>query len=63
MIVRARRHGDARHDGERTGDALTYRFTGRLAGDTLSGLVDLGEYGTARWSARRAAPANPGLAQ
>src|SRR5688500_13906667 len=22
MIVRARRHGDARHDGERTGDAL-----------------------------------------
>lgn len=41
---------------ERTGDALNYRFTGELAGDTLSGSLDLGEYRTATWTATRRAP-------
>lgn len=39
---------------ERTGDALNYRFTGELSGDTLSGTLDLGEYRSATWTARRA---------
>ncbi len=38
---------------ERTGDALTYRFTGDLSGDTLSGTLDMGEYRSATWTARR----------
>jgi L-seryl-tRNA(Ser) seleniumtransferase len=38
---------------ERHGDALTYRFTGRVAGETLSGVLDLGEYRTASWTGRR----------
>ena len=42
---------------ERTGDALNYRFTGDLAGDTLTGTLDLGEYRTATWTATRSASA------
>ena len=41
---------------ERTGDALNYRFTGDLSGDTLAGTLDLGEYRSATWTARRHAP-------
>jgi len=41
---------------ERTGSALNYRFTGDLAGDTLSGTLDMGEYRTATWTAKRRAP-------
>ena len=33
---------------ERTGNALNYRFTGELSGDTLSGTLDMGEYRSAR---------------
>jgi L-seryl-tRNA(Ser) seleniumtransferase len=39
------------------GTTLTYTFTGTLAGDTLSGDVSLGEYGKARWRAKRHEPA------
>jgi L-seryl-tRNA(Ser) seleniumtransferase len=39
-----------RHD---TG-SLDHDFRGTVAGDTMSGVVTLGEYGEARWSARRA---------
>jgi L-seryl-tRNA(Ser) seleniumtransferase len=35
------------------GQRLRYAFTGRVSGDSMSGEVDLGEYGTARWTARR----------
>ena len=35
------------------GTQLTYRFEGRLQGQTMEGEVSLGEYGKARWSARR----------
>ena len=42
---------------ERTGDALNYRFTGELSGDTLSGALDLGEYRSATWTAKRVTPA------
>lgn len=42
---------------ERTGSALNYRFTGELAGDTMSGTLDMGEYRSARWTARRVASA------
>jgi len=38
---------------ERHGDSLTYRFRGKVSGDTLSGDLDLGEYRTATWTARR----------
>ena len=40
---------------ERHGDSLNYRFSGKVAGDTLSGTVDMGEYLTAAWTARRPA--------
>lgn len=40
---------------ERHGDALTYRFTGRVTGETIAGALDLGEYRRATWSARRTA--------
>jgi L-seryl-tRNA(Ser) seleniumtransferase len=32
---------------------LAYRFSGRAEGDAMSGDLDLGEYGQARWTARR----------
>jgi len=38
---------------EAHGAALSYRFTGKLAGDTMSGALDMGEYLTATWTAKR----------
>ena len=38
---------------EQHGFALTYRFTGTIAGDTMSGSLNLGEYRSAQWTARR----------
>jgi uncharacterized pyridoxal phosphate-dependent enzyme len=38
---------------ERHGDALSYRFKGSVTGDSMSGSLDLGEYRTATWTARR----------
>ncbi|MET0168361.1 MAG: aminotransferase class V-fold PLP-dependent enzyme [Vicinamibacterales bacterium] len=38
---------------ERHGDALRYRFTGKVSGDTMSGTLDMGEYLTATWVGRR----------
>ena len=35
------------------GDSVNFRFTGKLAGETLSGALDLGEYLGATWTARR----------
>jgi L-seryl-tRNA(Ser) seleniumtransferase len=35
------------------GTALAYEFNGQVSGNTMSGEVDLGEYGRARWTARR----------
>jgi len=32
---------------------LNYTFTGQVAGDSIEGQVELGEYGPARWAARR----------
>jgi L-seryl-tRNA(Ser) seleniumtransferase len=39
--------------GEVHGAALSYRFTGKLEGDKMSGVLDMGEYMGARWSATR----------
>ena len=39
--------------GEVRGAALSYRFTGRLDGDTMAGDLDMGEYLAAKWTARR----------
>ena len=38
---------------ERHGDALSFRFTGQVTGDEMSGTLDMGEYLTATWRARR----------
>jgi hypothetical protein len=38
---------------ERHGDALTYRFAGTVSGESMSGSLDLGEYLSATWAARR----------
>jgi L-seryl-tRNA(Ser) seleniumtransferase len=38
---------------ERHGDSLAYRFAGTIEGDTMSGTLDMGEYLTATWTARR----------
>lgn len=38
---------------ERTGDSLVYRFTGTVAGNSMSGALDLGEYLGATWTATR----------
>jgi L-seryl-tRNA(Ser) seleniumtransferase len=35
------------------GTRLSYTFTGQIAGESMSGEVDLGEYGKAQWRARR----------
>jgi hypothetical protein len=48
--------------GEVHGAALSYRFTGRLDGDTMSGDLDLGEYLAAKWSAKRHAFGRGGVA-
>jgi hypothetical protein len=42
---------------ERHGDSLNYRFSGKVTGDTLSGTLNLGEYRSATWTAKRPAPA------
>jgi L-seryl-tRNA(Ser) seleniumtransferase len=39
--------------GEVHGAALSYRFTGTLEGDKISGALDMGEYLNAKWSATR----------
>ena len=39
--------------GEVHGAALSYHFTGKLAGDSMSGDLDLGEYLNAKWTAKR----------
>jgi seryl-tRNA(Sec) selenium transferase len=38
---------------ERHGDALTYRFSGTVTGNSMSGSLDLGEYLGASWAARK----------
>jgi len=38
---------------ERHGDALSFRFSGTVEGDAMSGTLDMGEYLTAKWTARR----------
>jgi L-seryl-tRNA(Ser) seleniumtransferase len=38
---------------ERHGDSLSFRFTGALEGDAMTGTLDMGEYLTAKWSAKR----------
>jgi hypothetical protein len=35
------------------GNSLAFTFTGKVAGDTMAGDLDMGEYLGARWSARR----------
>ncbi len=35
------------------GAALSYRFTGKLDGDTMSGALEMGEYLSAKWTAKR----------
>jgi L-seryl-tRNA(Ser) seleniumtransferase len=37
------------------GQSLTYGFSGRVEGEAMSGDLELGEYGRARWTARRQA--------
>jgi len=39
--------------GEVHGAALSYRFTGKVEGDKMSGALDMGEYLTAKWTAAR----------
>ena len=39
--------------GEVHGAALSYRFTGKLQADTMSGALDMGEYLGAKWTAAR----------
>jgi L-seryl-tRNA(Ser) seleniumtransferase len=39
--------------GEVHGAALSYRFTGKLEGDRMSGTLDMGEYLGAKWTATR----------
>ena len=46
---------DLRSSGRYEGGSWGYRFTGQLRGDEMKGEVALGEYGTARWRARRLA--------
>ncbi len=38
---------------ERFGDSLSFRFTGKVEGETMSGELDMGEYLTAKWTATR----------
>jgi L-seryl-tRNA(Ser) seleniumtransferase len=39
--------------GENHGAALSYRFTGKLNGESMSGALDMGEYLGAKWTAKR----------
>jgi L-seryl-tRNA(Ser) seleniumtransferase len=42
---------------ERHGDALTYRFSGKVgSGPTIAGTLDMGEYLSATWTARKRGP-------
>jgi uncharacterized pyridoxal phosphate-dependent enzyme len=41
---------------ESHGDALSYAFSGQVAGDEMSGTLEMGEYLGARWTARRRGP-------
>lgn len=45
-----------RYEGTRIG----YEFAGRVTNDMMEGTVDLGEYGTARWTAKRHQYGRPG---
>jgi len=38
---------------EEHGDQLSFSFTGRVSGDEMSGLLDMGEYLQAQWTATR----------
>ena len=38
---------------ERHGDALNYRFSGKVSGATMEGTLSLGEYLGATWTAKR----------
>jgi L-seryl-tRNA(Ser) seleniumtransferase len=38
---------------ERHGDSLNFQFSGKAAGDEISGTLDMGEYLEARWTAKR----------
>jgi L-seryl-tRNA(Ser) seleniumtransferase len=42
------------------GQRLNYAFTGTVDGDKMSGDVNLGEYGSARWTAERHHYKTPG---
>jgi L-seryl-tRNA(Ser) seleniumtransferase len=42
------------------GTRLGYEFVGRVSGESMSGEVDLGEYGKAAWSAKRHTYGQPG---
>ena len=35
------------------GAALSFAFTGKLDGNTMSGTLDMGEYLSAKWTANR----------
>jgi L-seryl-tRNA(Ser) seleniumtransferase len=42
------------------GTRIGYEFAGKVTGDTISGTVDLGEYGQAKWTAKRHKYGEPG---
>jgi L-seryl-tRNA(Ser) seleniumtransferase len=39
--------------GEQNGDALSFTFSGKLAGERMAGTLDMGEYLSAKWAATR----------
>ena len=39
--------------GEQHGDSINLTFTGKVAGDQMSGTLDMGEYLGATWTATR----------
>ncbi len=41
--------------GEQTGDSIAYTFTGKVRGDEMGGALDMGEYLSGTWTARRRA--------
>lgn len=43
----------ASYVGENHGEALSYRFTGTVSGETMSGALDMGEYLSASWTAKK----------
>ena len=44
---------DFRTSHKYEGTHLSYEFTGTVNGDTMEGKVNLGEYGEAKWTAKR----------